>query len=81
MASQTLLPLSHWVCSGRIEMLIILLPVLQKFDPQSQQTTFACLEIHVGVRKNDGDSEGDGGKKMYRVFSHQGVLERKDSKV
>ena len=58
---------------------------LQKFDPRLQQTSFACLEIHVG---GGGEGEGGGGEggdggggRVYRVFCHHGILEKRDSKV
>ena len=53
---------------------------LQKFDPRLQQTSFACLEIHVGG--GGGGEGGEGGEgRVYRVFCHHGILEKRDSKV
>ena len=49
----------------------------QHFDPRSQRTSFAALEIHV-VPKICSDSESVA---MYRVFSHAGQLEKKDAMV
>ena len=51
--------------------------LIQHFDPRSQRTSFAALEIHV-VPKRSGDNESVA---MYRVFSHTGQLEKKDTMV
>ena len=51
----------------------------QKIDPRSHQMFFACLEIHVVPHW--GEEEEDPTLPLYRVFSHYGVLEKKDAKV
>ena len=49
----------------------------QHFDPRTQCTSFAALEIHI-VPKVSDDSES---VSMYRVFLHTGQLEKKDTVV
>ncbi|KAL5457332.1 hypothetical protein EMCRGX_G034580 [Ephydatia muelleri] len=44
---------------------------LKKFDSRSLVTSFACLEIHVVLAQ-------EGGRSLYRVFSHAGTLQKKD---
>ena len=46
--------------------------LLQKFDGRSQLTTFASLEIHVVMDHDDVSSS------HYRIFLHDGTLEKKD---
>jgi len=52
----------------------------QKIDPRSHQTSFACLEIHVVPHWGEEEEE-DPTVQLYRVFSHYGVLEKKDAMV
>ncbi|CAI8041057.1 Protein mono-ADP-ribosyltransferase PARP4 [Geodia barretti] len=57
--------------------------LLKRFDERLQLTSFACLEIHVGAIKGAGqgaESEGSeaGEDRVYRLFSHQGTLEKMD---
>jgi len=52
--------------------------ILKKFDPRSQQTSFACLEIHVVPHWRGGGE--DTAVPLYRVFTHHGVLEKRDAK-
>ena len=46
--------------------------LLQKFDGRSQLTTFTSLEIHVVMDHDDVSSS------HYRIFLHDGTLEKKD---
>ena len=50
---------------------------LQHFDPRTQRTSFASIEIHI-VPKVSSDNDS---VTMYRVFSHTGQLEKKDAMV
>lgn len=60
-----------------IHVLQLIASIRQHFDPRSQRTSFAALEIHV-VPKVSSDNESPA---LYRVFSHTGQLEKKDSVV
>jgi len=58
-------------CVLCIYVLCIVLYTFQRFDSRSQLTTFTSLEIHVVMGQDDILSH-------YRIFLHNGTLEKKD---